>query len=418
MASIYDNFGPTPLLQPLGLFDSGNNLFNNYPVYTDIFPQFFNPATNPPAQTSSPAPNAPSASAPAATTPPPPASAPTNPYTLSPLNQNWMKANEGGWGDDLMKFMLGGGGSQLNFDPMNIQWTNFSTGEQENITRALGILQAGGANSLAKILGGTVENSPFATFGTQQRDQMIRMPNGQMIDASAFANALKGASQSANPFSALSDVIGLYQRENTAFNPQKNTDAVNLVNQGVLNPNTPPGWNPSKFAGGNPTFTPSGPVPGNPSNPGMGTSNPVQFQGGQINSFTGSNGFPVFNTTGSIPTQPSAPQQTPQFPQFPGLGMPQQAPPAAPQGMNTNWQYYTPQGRQENMFGNQGLYAQGMTGAGGGGGGNISYGAPSVAGSRNQNGVSANNPFGTPRNPNSQRVAGRLPNGSTVIGNR
>lgn len=460
MASIFDNFGPSPLLQPLGLFDS----INNPPVYTDTLnnsgqqfnvnsPSLYDYFSQPPAteitvnnpQTPT-IPSAPPGSrtydiqqnqnAPAfqqeparpnnalnssfqnalsnifnqiktfeqsqnqAPQPNPnntPATQPatSNPYKLSDLNQNWMKANEGTWGSDLMKFMLSGGANQFNFDPMNISYMNESTGQQENIQRALGVIQSGGADALAKILGGRVQTSPLATFGTNQRDQYIYMPNGQMIDASALANQLKNAAQSSNPFSALSDTIGLYKYWNDSFDPRTNTDIMNQVNKGIIKPMTPPaGWTPPLANLANQNTRPQ--TQTNQAMPPT-TANPAMPPSGQ----------PTTSLPGPLPIQPPA---------FPGFGPTTQT--AAPQGMNTNWQYYTPQGRQGNMFGNQGLYAQGMTG-GGGGGGNASYGIPSAAGSQTQGaGVSANNPFGTPRNPSTTQVAGNLPNGSTVLGNR
>jgi hypothetical protein len=345
------------------------------------------------------------------------------PQQFNQQQQNWMNANSSGWGDDLMKFMLGGGGSQMNFDPMNIQWQNFNNGATENITRALGVLQNGGGDALAKLLGGKLESSPFATFGTQQRDQFIRMPNGQMIDASAMANSLKGAMGSSNPFSSLSDVIGLYQRENQNFNPQTNTDAINLVQTGVLDPRNPPNWDPSKFAGGNPTYTPSGPVPGNPSNPGMGTSNPIQFQGGQIDAVNGQNGFPIFNYSQPQPGLPNngglyPNTQTPQQPSG-GTGGNTIPPPTgtqsptqqAPQGSNSNWQYYMNSSPRNGLFSSQGLYAQSGGGTSGGGGGmnTVSSGAA-------PSGSQPSNPFAPPKPSNSAQTAGNLPNGSTVLG--
>jgi len=345
----------------------------------------------------------------------PPAAPPQATGMSGAMNQAWMDANKGNWGGNLMNSMMSGGANNFKFDPMNIQWANFSNGNQENITRAMGVIGQGG-DELAKMLGGTLVDSPFATFGTQQRDKYIKMPNGQMIDASAMAKSLQGASQSSNPFSSISDVIGLYQRENQGFNPKTNTDAINLVKQGVLKPTTPEGWNPTSFAGGNPTYTPSGPVPGNPGNPGMGTSNPVQFQNNQINAVNGQNGFPMFNysqptqglpNNGGLYNQPQTGGGTnlPPAPQAPNVP---QTP--APQGVNTNSNYYLP----SSMSGQGGLYAQ--TGrseaAGGAGGGGATINSASGGGRIGPMGD--NQPFNQQAPKSSW--AGNLPNGARSLG--
>ncbi len=352
-----------------------------------------------------------------------PSGQPGTPPQMNSQNQAWMDANKGNWGAGLMNSMMGGGADQFKFDPMNIQWNNFSNGKQENITRALGVLNNG--DELAKMLGGQLVDSPFATFGTQQRDKYIKMPNGQMIEASALANSLQGASKSSNPFSAFQDVIGLYQRENAAFNPQTNTDAVNLANTGVLNPSTPQGWDPSKFAGGNPTYTPSGPVPGNPGNPGMGTSNPVQFQGGQINAVNGQNGFPMFNYNQQYSGLPNngglyntGGTQTAQGSTPPASGGGTTLPPApqapnvpttpAPQGVNTNSNYFLP----GSMRGRDGLYAQtGANNSPAGGGGAVTN---STSGGGRIGAVGDSQPFNQ-QAPKST-WAGNLPNGARSLG--
>jgi hypothetical protein len=344
-------------------------------------------------------------------TPANPATPPPNQF--NPQQQAWMNANQG-WQADIMKAMLGG--QQFGFDPMNIQWQNFNNGNTENITRAMGILN--NPAELAKLMGGEAVQSPFATFGTQQRDQYIKMPNGQMIDASAMAQQLSGAMGSANPFSSLSDVLNLYGHwANTHTNdPNVNTDAINLVQQGVISPNAPPNWDPSQFAGGNPTYTPSGPVPGNPSNPGMGTSNPIQFQGGQMNYQNGPNGFPIFNNTngnigtGTTPTPNSGTPQVPQVPQAPQTPTNPNA--GAPQGVNQNNQYYlaganNPRAAQGGLYGQAGLAS---TGGGGGGFGAGLYNQPGGTRGAQQ----PNQPFVQPK-PSGQ-VAGNLPNGTSVLG--
>jgi hypothetical protein len=348
---------------------------------------------------------------------------PSGAQPLSQMNQNWMTANAGPFAN-LMNFMRSGGGSQLNSDPMNIDWTNFSNGNPEHITRALGVIQQGGADALARILGGTAVDSPFATFGTNQRDRFIRMPNGQMIDASALGQSLQQASRAQDPFSALSATMDLYRSEQQRYNPSTSTDAIDMANRGQLNTNTPANWNPSTFAGGNPTFRPQGAAQGNPSNPGMGTSNPVGFQNGQIDYRTGQNGFPVFNFAQNNPglpnnnnglynppsAPPTAPASGPQTP--PAALVPPPAgsnPPATPpQGLNTNSQYFLP----GSMSNRGGLYDQGNRFNSTTGGGNTSTTNTTngAAGMDGQQGL-----FGTNGSRNNT-TPGNLPNGAQVIG--
>jgi hypothetical protein len=210
--------------------------------------------------------------------------------------------------------------------------------------------------------------------------------------------------------------MGVWNQQHTN-DPNINTDAINLVEQGVISPQAPPGWDPSKFAGGNPTYTPSGPVPGNPSNPGMGTSNPIQFQGGQMQYTIGQNGFPVFNFATNNQFQ------TPQLP-APGVNTPPVNNPPTntnqnsntnqtqpPVGANLNSQYYLPMGKN-------GLYAQTGTGvnkmnSAGGGGGRFGGGLYSMALNNNTNNQ---NPFGTPKPSANAQIAGNLPNGTSIIG--
>lgn len=339
-----------------------------------------------------------------------PATPPQNQF--NPQQQAWMNANQG-WQADIMKAMLGG--QQFGFDPMNIQWQNFNNGNTENITRAMGVLN--NPTELAKLMGGEAVQSPFATFGTQQRDQYIKMPNGQMIDASAMAKQLSGAMGSANPFSSLSDVLNLYGHWNNQHtnDPNVNTDAINLVQQGVISPQAPPNWDPSQFAGGNPTYTPSGPVPGNPGNPGMGTSNPIQFQGGQMNYQNGPNGFPIFNNTNGNISGGTTPTPNTGAPAAPTPGTPAPGNPnaGAPQGVNQNNQYYlaganNPRAKQGGLYGQAGL-AQTSSGGGGGFGAGL-YNQPGGVRSNQQ----MNQPFNQPK-PTGQ-VAGNLPNGTSVLG--
>ena len=93
-----------------------------------------------------------------------------------------------------------------------------------------------GGQELASLLGGTLVASPFTTFGTQQRDPYIRMPNGQMIDASVLANSLNAARTAKDPFSATQSVLEVYKAEAASFNLGTSTDALDYVSKGLLRP--------------------------------------------------------------------------------------------------------------------------------------------------------------------------------------
>lgn len=347
--------------------------------------------------------------------------APVNPLAPNAQQQNWLKDNEGLWGNFAKQF-IGGQGQNGTLDPMNIDWTNFSNGSPEHITRALGVVNQNGGDALAKMLGGTLVDSPFATFGTNQKDRFIKMPNGQMIDASAMQNSLNGVKN----FDGLTDILNMYKRESNSYNPQTSMDAQALVQRGQLNPTTPPGWNPSSFAGGNPTYAPVGAAQGNPSNPGMGTSNPVQFQGGQINAYNGQNGFPMFNYSNPSPTLPNNglyPPQTiigggassagseggirppggaPQTPQAPTITNNTNNNNSNPTGQNSNWQYYL------NGGGGSGNGAA-PGGMGGGATTNNTSGMGSVRGGRY-----GGDALSQPKTTNSW--TGSLPNGAGSVG--
>ncbi|CAB4142812.1 hypothetical protein UFOVP434_40 [uncultured Caudovirales phage] len=317
---------------------------------------------------------------------------------MNSQQQAWMNANSSGWGDDLMKFMLGGGGDQFKFDPMNIQWLS-DNGAKNDMTRATGVLQQGGGDALAKLLGGTLVQNPIATYGSQQRDNFIRMPNGQMIDTSTMGNSLKNAMSSSNPFSALSDIINLYQSEARNFNPQTNPSAIDLVNQGKLQSINPQNYNPGNFVGGQTSYMPSGPTPGNPSNPGMGPINsPAPTQTGIPNPG-------IFPPSGQQQSQ-SPTQPIPQ----PNNNVPQQQ---APQGVNNNFPYYLNSPQRNGLFSSQGLYAQTGRGGGGAGGGATIQQAGTGTGNT---GTNTNSPFQAPRPRAQASSAGNMPNGSRIIG--
>ena len=337
-----------------------------------------------------------------------------NPLAPNAQQQNWLKDNPGLWGDFAKKF-IGGQGQNGTIDPMNIDWTNFSNGKPEHITRALGVVNQQGGNSLAQMLGGQLVDNPMATFGTNQKDRFIKMPNGQMIDASALQNSLNGVKD----FNGLTDILNMYKRENANYNGATSMDAQALIQRGDLSPTTPAGWNPSSFAGGNPTYAPKGAAIGNPSNPGMGTSNPVSFQGNQINAVNGQNGFPMFNYSQSNPGLnggglygPPAPQGqgSPGSPTNPLANLPQgnyNVPPEptsptptqnAPIGTNTNSGYYMNSGSNS-----------GSNGYGGGG-----ATTNNAAGSGSLRGGRMGGDMQQPKTTNSW--TGSLPNGAGSVG--
>ena len=370
-----------------------------------------------------------------ATTPPPGAIAPptiptvppvTTPSTepLSAMNQSWMDQNKGNWGEGLMNFMRDGGGNDFKLDPMNIQWRNGNTGELDNMTRALGIIQGGGGgDALAKILGGTFVDSPLGNFGSNQKDKFIRMPNGQMIDASVLANSLSGASKSSNPFASLSDVINLYQSENKNFNQNTSTNAIDLVNTGKMSTTIPTDWSSRTFSGGpDPTYQPTGPVPGNPGNPGLGTGsgglwNPPVPPTTTTNPPVPPTGPPVPPTgppAPPVPPVPPVPPLTntqpptgggttlpppPPLPSLPITGGNTQTAESRPRGLNTNSNYYL-----NNGFG-------GRNGSAGGGVGGGASRQSAMLGGR----PGGENPQLSQPAPASQ-WAGTLANGAKTLG--
>lgn len=341
-----------------------------------------------------------------------------NPLAPNAQQQNWLKENSGLWGNFAQQF-INGQGQNGQLDPMNIDWTNFSNGKPEHITRALGVVNQQGGDALAKMLGGQLVDNPMATFGTNQRDKFIKMPNGQMIDASVLQNQLNGVKD----FSGLTNVLNTYKNEANAYNPATSMDIQAIIQRGEISPTTPQGWNPSTFAGGNPTYAPQGAAQGNPGNPGMGTSNPVEFQGNQINAINGQNGFPMFNYSQSNPGLNGgglySPQGSQGTPQNPIANLPQgnynvPQPPASttntgatgpsqganlPQGQNSNWQYY-------------------LSGGGSGGGAGSTGGGGAVtnnaAGMGSLRGGRRGGDMQQPKTTNSW--TGSLPNGAGSVG--
>ena len=126
-------------------------------------------------------------------------------------------------------------------ESVGIQWLDGSTGKPESTNRAVGNVSPEGGKKLAQLLGGSLVDSPLDTFGTTKRDQYIRMPNGQMIEASVLANQLNVARTSQDPFSATQSVIDLYRNEAKSFNLQTSMNAIDLVTKGVLIASRPVG---------------------------------------------------------------------------------------------------------------------------------------------------------------------------------
>lgn len=155
------------------------------------------------------------------------------------MQQNWLDSNTGNYAD-LMLHNLNRP-EPFAMETVGIKWANMTTGKSEFSNRAVGNVSAEGGKKLAQLMGGTLVDSPFDTFGTSQRDQYIRMPNGQMIEASVLANQLNAAKTSQDPFSATQSVIELYRSGAKSFNLQTSMDAIDLVSKGKLFANRPVG---------------------------------------------------------------------------------------------------------------------------------------------------------------------------------
>ncbi|WP_031498480.1 hypothetical protein [Bryobacter aggregatus] len=158
-----------------------------------------------------------------------------------PMKQAWLDANTGSYANVLTNNL--NRSTPFNIAPVGIQWTNLSNGRSDGATRAVGNVDKQGGQELATLLGGTLVDSPFSTFGTQQKDQYIRMPNGQMIDASVLANSLNAARTAKDPFSATQNVLDTYRAEAASYNLNNSTNAIDSVTKGnlkVVNANTLP----------------------------------------------------------------------------------------------------------------------------------------------------------------------------------
>ncbi len=119
-------------------------------------------------------------------------------------------------------------------DNVDIRWANASTGKPEFLSRAVGNISAESGKQLAQMMGGTLVNGPFETFGTSQRDQYIKMPSGQMIEASSLASQLNAARSASDPFSATQNVLDIYRLESQKFDLASSSNVIDLVTKGSL----------------------------------------------------------------------------------------------------------------------------------------------------------------------------------------
>jgi len=164
---------------------------------------------------------------------------PPAPRQWSAMQQNWLDANTGRY-SELMRHNLSRE-APFEIGGVDILWANGSTGKPEFSQRAIGNVSAEDGQALASLMGGTLVQSPFGTFGNSQRDQYIRMPNGQMIEASVLAHQLNAARNAQDPFSATQNVLEIYRLEAEKFDLAASTNAVDLVSKGSLIPGWPAG---------------------------------------------------------------------------------------------------------------------------------------------------------------------------------
>lgn len=152
---------------------------------------------------------------------------------ISRLQQNWMDANTGTYANLMTNNLTRSVPFQI--EGVDIRWANGTTGKPEFQQRAVGNISVESGRELAQLLGGTLVDSPFGTFGTSARDRYIRMPNGQMIEASVLAHQLNAARTAEDPFSATQAVLEIYQIEARNFDPGTSQNAVDLVSRRLLN---------------------------------------------------------------------------------------------------------------------------------------------------------------------------------------
>lgn len=149
---------------------------------------------------------------------------------FSVMQQNWLDANAGPMANLMVNSL--NRTEPYKLDPLPLQWANLSGGGTYGSYRAVGIVTKETAKELASLMGGQVADSPFGTFGTETRDTYIKMPNGQMIDASVLAANLNAAREGRDPFNSLQAMLDVYQGEARQFNWNRSTDAIDNVNGG------------------------------------------------------------------------------------------------------------------------------------------------------------------------------------------
>lgn len=162
---------------------------------------------------------------------------PTTPIRFSAMQQNWLDANTGVFANVMRNNLERAQPFQL--EPVEVRWANGSSGKPEFNLRAVGNVSAASGKELADLMGGTLEQSPFGTFGTLQKDIYIKMPNGQMVEASVLANQLNAARTAEDPFSATQSVLEIYRIENQNFDLNTSTNAIDLVAKGTLRAEVP-----------------------------------------------------------------------------------------------------------------------------------------------------------------------------------
>ena len=164
------------------------------------------------------------------------ASAEPHPAPVSPKSsaqqKSWLDSNTGTYAN-LLANNLSRTQPYL-IDKVDIKWFSGNNSKPELISRAVGNLNEAGGKQLAQLLGGTLVDSPLETFGSQQRDQYIKMPNGQMIEASVLASQLNAARGATDPFAATQGVLEVYKFQNQSFDLASSTNAIDLVMKGKL----------------------------------------------------------------------------------------------------------------------------------------------------------------------------------------
>jgi hypothetical protein len=154
------------------------------------------------------------------------------------MQQNWLDANTGPYAD-LMRYNLNQS-EPLKLDAVDVRWINGNNGKPEALTRAVGTISQDSGRQLAQLMGGTLVQSPFDIYGSSQKDQYIRMPNGQMVEASMLASQLNAARATSDPFSATQAVLDLYRSENQSFDLNTSRNAIDLMGKGILSRGLPP----------------------------------------------------------------------------------------------------------------------------------------------------------------------------------